>query len=230
MDALQLSRRLATVASYVPDGARLADIGSDHAYLPANLLLNKRISFAIAGEVAQGPLDNVQHEINRHRLGDVLVPRLADGLAAVQPEDLIDTVTIAGMGGRLIAQILTAGHADAQRYQRLILQPNIDIDVVRTWLMDNGYQLTDETVVADDGHFYEILVAVPGHVTYDKQALQFGPYNLVNRPEAWLTKWQREYDRIGVIMAKLADANKQDTPAYQEYQAMQRDIGEVLGE
>ena len=51
-----------------------------------------------------------------------------------------------------------------------------------------------------------------GHVTYDKQALQFGPYNLVNRPEAWLTKWQREYDRIAVIMAELADANKPVTP------------------
>lgn len=229
MDALQLSHRLATVASYVPAGARLADIGSDHAYLPANLLLNKHISFAIAGEVAQGPLDNVQHEINRHGLGDVLIPRLADGLAAVQSEDLIDTVTIAGMGGRLIAQILTAGHADGQRYQRLILQPNIDIDVVRQWLMTNDYQLTDETVIEDDGHFYEVLIAVPGAATYDDTALKFGPFNLTKRPAAWQQKWQREYDRVGDIMAKLAAADKTATPAYQAYVQTQREISEALG-
>jgi len=229
MDALQLSHRLATVASYVPDGARLADIGSDHAYLPANLLLNKHISFAIAGEVAQGPLDNVQHEINRHGLRDVLIPRLADGLAAVQPDDLVDTVTIAGMGGRLIAQILTAGHADGQRYQHLILQPNIDIDVVRHWLMTNGYQLTDETVIEDDGHFYEVLVAVPGTVTYGETALKFGPFNMVKRPNAWLQKWQREYDRVNEIMTKLAAADKTATPAYQSYAQTQREISEALG-
>lgn len=229
MDALQLSRRLATVASYVRDGARLADIGSDHAYLPANLLLNKHISFAIAGEVAQGPLDNVQTEINRHRLGDVLVPRLANGLAAVTPEDLIDTVTIAGMGGRLIAQILADGHTDGQRYQRLILQPNIDIDVVRTWLMDNDYQLEDETVVEDDGHFYEVLIAVPGHADYSETELKFGPFNLEKRPEAWQTKWQREYDRVKTIMAKLESANKQDSGAYREYQQQVTEISEALG-
>ena len=70
--------------------------------------------------MAQGPLDNVQTEINRHRLGDVLVLPLGEWLAAVTPEDLIDTVTIAGMGGRLIAQIQVDGHTDGQR-QRLIL-------------------------------------------------------------------------------------------------------------
>ncbi|ATF41305.1 tRNA (adenine(22)-N(1))-methyltransferase [Weissella paramesenteroides] len=217
MDAWHLSKRLAAVADFVPDGARMADIGSDHAYLPANLLLNKHISFAIAGEVAPGPLANVETEIQRHRLSDVLMPRLANGLAAIKTSDLIDTVVIAGMGGRLICQILTDGELDKFRYHRLVLQPNIDTDLVRAWLAENSYHLVDEAVVADDGHYYEILVAEPGNVTYSLQELKFGPYNLTEPSPAWLEKWQREVVRIRHIMNKLESAGQTESEAYQEY-------------
>jgi tRNA (adenine22-N1)-methyltransferase len=228
MDAFQLSKRLAAVASYVPTGARLADIGSDHAYLPANLLLNNRISFAVAGEVAPGPLENVQQEVDRHGLATRLMPRLANGLAAVQPADEIDTVVIAGMGGRLIRDILTAGHTAGQVYDTLILQPNIDVDIVRGWLMHNGYKLADETVLLDDGHYYEILIAHPGEMSLSEQELTFGPLNLAAKPTAWRAKWQREVDRIGGIMDKLAANQKTDGQAYRDYQQQQQAIMEVL--
>ena len=208
MDALQLSRRLATVASYVRDGARLADIGSDHAYLPANLLLNKHISFAIAGEVAQGPLDNVQTEINRHRLGDVLVPRLANGLAAVTPEDLIDTVTIAGMGGPLIRHILEQGPTQLAGVQRLVLEPNVGEATVREWLAANQFQIVAERILAEDGHTYEILCAdrVDHQVTYTTAEQMFGPFLLAEKSPVFIAKWQRELQRVNAAVAQMQRA------------------------
>lgn len=228
MDAMSLSPRLALVASFVPENARLADIGSDHAYLPAHLLLTGKISFAVAGEVAVGPLENVQHEIERTHLSDQLIGRLGDGFAAIEPADEIDTVTIAGMGGRLIADILTAGHAQGQQYQHLILQPNIDVDVVRTWLQENGYALVDETMVFDDNHYYEVLVAEPGVTEFTDQQLKFGPFNLERQPEVWQARWQQEAQRINTIMAKLAAAEKTAAPAYLAYQTERDQILEVL--
>ncbi|GEA94599.1 SAM-dependent methyltransferase [Weissella viridescens] len=226
MDAMHLSDRLATVAAYVPDGARLADIGSDHAYLPANLILNKRIKFAVAGEVAQGPLENAEQEINKHHLNDQLIPRLADGLAAIQPEDRIDTVVIAGMGGRLIQQILEAG--SNATYKRLILQPNIDVDAVRTWLQANQYQITDERVLLDDGHYYEVVVAEPGTVEYNAMQLAFGPVNMVKNDSIWRQKWEREQGRMEKIMQQLEAANQTQAEAYRNYQEQVAQIKEVL--
>lgn len=98
MDARHLSKRLATAAEFVPVGARLADIGSDHAYLPAFLALRGRIEYAVAGEVVRGPYQNACREITREGLQEIIVPRLADGLAAINADDRIDTVTICGMG------------------------------------------------------------------------------------------------------------------------------------
>ncbi|MDR3191224.1 MAG: tRNA (adenine(22)-N(1))-methyltransferase TrmK [Lactobacillaceae bacterium] len=228
MDATQLSPRLALVASFVLPGARLADIGSDHAYLPAHLLLKHQIEFAVAGEITAGPLANVEQEIQRTQLQGKLVGRLGDGFAAVQPTDQIDTVTIAGMGGRLIADILTAGHSTNQQYQRLILQPNIDVDVVRTWLQANHYALIDEAMVFDDQHYYEVLVAQPGETAFDAPQLKYGPFNIKQQPPVWRERWQREADRLANLMTQLSTKAKTDTPAYARYQAQHQQITEVL--
>ncbi|GAK31289.1 S-adenosyl-L-methionine-dependent methyltransferase [Weissella oryzae SG25] len=228
MDALQLSERLQQVANYVPAGARLADIGSDHAYLPANLLLNQHIDFAVAGEVAKGPYQNVLDEIERHNLTGKLVARLANGLAAVQLTDAIDVVTIAGMGGHLITQILEQNPNAKQQQPQLILQPNTDTGLVRHWLVEHGYRLVAEKMIFDEGHYYEILVAVPGAMQLTALEAAFGPYNLVEQPENWQTYWQRELARLKSITVKLAQAGRQNIAAYQDYQAQINEIEEAL--
>ena len=115
MDGNKLSYRLQKVAEYVPADSRLADIGSDHAYLPAYLALKGKINFGIAGEVVKGPFQNAQNEIKKENLQEIVDVRLADGLAAVELSDEINVVTICGMGGPLICQILEEGKAKIGR-------------------------------------------------------------------------------------------------------------------
>lgn len=228
MDSINLSPRLSAVASFVPKGARMADIGSDHAYLPAHLLLQSKINFAVVGEVAKGPLENARHELAKQRLSDVTVLRLADGLAAVTAADQIDTVTIAGMGGLLIRDILAAAKARGQVFETLILQPNTDEAVVRQWLIANAYQLTHERIVQEDKHFYEIIVAKPGKQTLSSLDLTFGPFLRDEQSPVFKAKWQKEADRIALIFERMSAAGKDDTPAYHQWQARYQQIQEVL--
>ncbi len=228
MDSINLSPRLSVVASFVPKGARMADIGSDHAYLPAHLLLQSKINFAVVGEVAKGPLENARHELAKQRLTDVTVLRLADGLAAVTAADQIDTVTIAGMGGLLIRDILAAAKARGQVFETLILQPNTDEAVVRQWLTANAYQLTHERIVQEDKHFYEIIVAKPGKQTLSSLDLTFGPFLRDEQSPVFKAKWQKEADRIALIFERMSAAGKDDTPAYHQWQARYQQIQEVL--
>jgi len=228
MDSTQLSPRLQAVANFVPVGARLADIGSDHAYLPVNLLMNNHIKYAIIGEVSQGPLDNARHELQKRRVSNRAEGRLADGLLAVNDEDEIDTVTIAGMGGILISDILEAASQRRQSFKTLILQPNTDEAIVRRWLTANQYQIIDETVVQEETHFYEVIVAIPGEQTLSELDVDFGPYLRIEKTATFVAKWQKEVDRITVILKQLRAADKTRTAAYRQWQARYHQIQETM--
>ncbi|HWL13141.1 MAG TPA: class I SAM-dependent methyltransferase, partial [Ureibacillus sp.] len=97
MNAQKLSKRLETVASFVPTGAVVADIGSDHAYLPCYLVHNGIVKKAIAGEVVKGPYDSALKQVKLEGLEEHITVRLADGLKAIEERDKVDTITIAGM-------------------------------------------------------------------------------------------------------------------------------------
>ena len=208
MDAKQLSKRLATVGAFVQPGARVADIGSDHAYLPANLALNHQISYGVAGEVVRGPFENARHEIQQLGLTDRLVARLADGLAAIEPADRIDTVTIAGMGGPLIRHILEQGPTQLAGVQRMVLEPNVGEATVREWLAANQFQIVAERILAEDGHTYEILCAdrVDHQVTYTTAEQMFGPFLLAEKSPVFIAKWQRELQRVNAAVAQMQRA------------------------
>ena len=102
---LELTPRLRQIAAWVRQGAHLADVGTDHAYLPVWLTLQGRVASAIASDLRRGPLDRAQETGRRYGVGDRITFRLGNGLAAVAPEEC-DTIVIAGMGGENIAQIL----------------------------------------------------------------------------------------------------------------------------
>lgn len=209
----KLSRRLEAVASYVPQGARLADVGSDHAYLPLFLVEQGRIDFAIAGEVVQGPYQSALQNVEQTGQTDKIAVRLANGLAAVELADQVTTVTIAGMGGRLIAEILEAGKDKLGTVERLVLQPNNREDDVRHWLVANGFQLVAEEILEENDKIYEILVAEKGNVDLTADQLRFGPYLLEEQSATFQKKWLKELDKLTYALEQVPLERQADRSA-----------------
>lgn len=232
VDEKHLSARLACVASLVPAGARVADIGSDHAYLPAALVLDGKIDFAIAGEVVRGPYENAVHEIKDHQLEGQVIPRLADGLAAIEPADKVDTITIAGMGGSLIASILEKGKSKLTGIKRLVLQPNVGESQLREWLMNNRYQIMTEKIIEEDNHIYEIIVAEPSVVPfrYSKYELDFGPFLLENKGPIFKKKWQEYLQREAHVIDQMQKAQQPPVKKINEINQFLSQVKEAIAD
>lgn len=192
MNPHTLSLRLERVAAQVPAGARLADIGSDHAYLPVALMRRDAISTAVAGEVALTPFHAAQRTVRDNQLQSQISVRQANGLAAINTSDKITAISLCGMGGETIRDILDRGQAHLSGQERLILQPNGGEQPLRQWLMENHYRILFEEVLRENRFFYEIIVAErTGPVTYSAEELYFGPLLLQSRSPMFLAKWQR---------------------------------------
>lgn len=232
VDEKHLSARLACVASLVPAGARVADIGSDHAYLPAALVLDGKIDFAIAGEVVKGPYENAVHEIKDHQLKGQVIPRLADGLAAIEPADKVDTITIAGMGGSLIASILEKDKNKLTGIKRLVLQPNVGESQLREWLMNNHYQIMTEKIIEEDNHIYEIIVAEPSVVPfrYSKYELDFGPFLLENKGPIFKKKWQEYLQREAHVIDQMQKAQQPPVKKINEINQFLSQVKEAIAD
>ncbi|HEM3682746.1 TPA: tRNA (adenine-N(1))-methyltransferase [Streptococcus suis] len=209
----KLSRRLEAVASYVPQGARLADVGSDHAYLPLFLVEQGRIDFAIAGEVVQGPYQSALQNVEQAGQTEKVAVRMANGLAAVELDDQVTTVTIAGMGGRLIAEILEAGKDKLGSVERLVLQPNNREDDVRRWLVEHDFQLIAEEILEENDKIYEILVAEKGNVDLTADQLRFGPYLLEEQSATFQKKWLKELDKLTYALEQVPLERQADRSA-----------------
>jgi tRNA (adenine22-N1)-methyltransferase len=193
LNAQRLSERLTRVASYVKPGAIVADIGSDHAYLPCYLIHHQIAEKAIAGEVAKGPYESARNQIVQEQLEDKITVRFANGLQAISPEDLVDTVTIAGMGGPLIATILDQDIERLETVNRLILQPNIHAKAIREWAIANDWKLVAEEVLQEDDKIYEILVLERGKMTLSHTEALMGPFLIKNaQNEVFRLKWGKE--------------------------------------
>jgi tRNA (adenine22-N1)-methyltransferase len=160
---MQLSLRLKTVADSVTGGSRVADVGCDHAYIAIHLAENNIAPRVIAMDVNKGPLSKARENIELRGLKDRIETRLSDGLARLTPGEA-DTVVIAGMGGALMARILTDGEAALKEVKELILQPQSEIFLVRRYLHDNGYRIESEKMVKEDEKYYIIIKAVKDRV------------------------------------------------------------------
>ncbi|MFJ7792545.1 tRNA (adenine(22)-N(1))-methyltransferase [Pseudomonas sp. NPDC096950] len=192
MNEHTLSMRLERVAAHVPAGARLADIGSDHGYLPVALMRRGAITAAVAGEVALTPFRAAERTVRENDLEQRITVRLANGLAAIEPEDGITAISICGMGGETIRDILDSGKTHLSGQERLILQPNGGEQPLRQWLMENGYRILCEELLRENRFDYEIIIAErAGPVAYTAEQLYFGPLQMQARSPVFLAKWQR---------------------------------------
>ena len=202
-----ISKRLEMVASFVPQGAVILDVGSDHAYLPIELVERGQIETAIAGEVVEGPFQSAVKNVEAHGLKEKIQVRLANGLAAFEEEDQVTVITIAGMGGRLIATILEEGLDKLSNIQRLILQPNNREDDLRIWLQDNGFQIVAESILEEAGKFYEILVVEAGKMELSASDVRFGPFLSKEVSPVFVQKWQREAAKLEVALSQIPEKN-----------------------
>lgn len=160
---MQLSKRLQAVSQMVTSGSRLADVGTDHGYIPLSLVMEGRVPGAIAMDINQGPLLRAQENIARYGLEDKIQTRLSDGVNALD-EGEADSVVVAGMGGWLVIHILTEGRKALKTVQELILQPQSDLEQVRRFLQMEEYQIHEEDMVLEDGKFYPIMRVVHGYM------------------------------------------------------------------
>jgi tRNA (adenine22-N1)-methyltransferase len=244
--SLKLSKRLQTIADKVPVGAVLADIGSDHALLPTYLIQQGKLRFAIAGEVNPGPLDAALRQVREANISQQIHVRMGDGLTVLEAGEA-DAITIAGMGGNLITSILSAGKDKLNGVRKLILQPNVGEESVRSWLYANSWFLSEEDIMEEDGKIYEILCAVPmddaveHRMLYSPRFLEcglevssdrlfaMGPYLLNNAAPEFLSKWAEEIDKLERIRSQLAGSQADASLTKREEMRKQiEEIREVL--
>ena len=141
-------------------GSVLADIGTDHAYIPIWLAENGRIRGAVAMDVNRGPLERAEENIREHGLEDRILTRLSDGFAALEPGEA-DCAVIAGMGGGLTVRILKEGMGLVRTLKECILQPQSEIEKVRAFLLEEGFFFLEEDMVEEEGKYYPMMKVRP---------------------------------------------------------------------
>ena len=184
MTKTKIDARLLAVAELVSDGAYLADVGTDHAYLPIYLAEQGKISRAVASDIHKGPLVSAEKNIREAGFSDRIHTVLTDGLQGLEPYPVTD-VAIAGMGGLMIKGILEKASAFKERKVRFILQPMQHIPDLRRYLGENGFAIQKETQATAEGKFYQIILCTyDGVVRKESElALLLGKYNIIHKKE-----------------------------------------------
>lgn len=172
---MELKGRLKAVASFIKDVHTMADIGTDHAYLPVYLIQQGIVAKAIACDVNMGPCQAARRTIAAAGLSEKIAVRLGDGLRPLNTNE-VEAVAIAGMGGTTMIDILTGAPQVITSLGSLILQPMNSALQLRKWLVNNKWLIVDEELVLEDGRLYEIIYAKPGEMTVSEEIFyEVGP-------------------------------------------------------
>lgn len=207
-----MNLRLSTLAQMVDQGGRIADIGTDHAYLPIQLVKEGKVDYAIASDVAAGPLENAEKDIVTAGLKNKIETRMGSGLETISKEDRIDTVVIAGMGGKLMTNILNKAWSKNFHFVTLILEPNVGEPGVREWLSAHKYQIINEKIIAEAGHIYELIKAqeVENTISLTDRQIFFGPKILKEKNQVFYQKWRYQLAYHQNLLLNLNKAKEKD--------------------
>ncbi len=229
---MQLSQRLSSVASMVTAGNCLADVGTDHGYVPIYLYERNVIPHAIAMDVNKGPLERATLHIAESGMKEAIETRLSDGLAALKPGEA-ESVVIAGMGGPLIIRILSAYPETTESLKELILQPQSEIPEVRIWLYESGYEIVEEHMVFEDGKYYPMFKAVknPQAEKLSDLEYKFGKLSVLGEKDVLKAYLVREVANKQNILNKLMEENSEKSKGRaEEMKALLAELEEMLRE
>lgn len=205
---INLSMRLSAAAALVLPHGVVADIGTDHGYLPAYLVLQGICPFAIASDVADQPLEGARQLVKLLNLGGKIELRLGDGLKILRPGEAA-TICLAGMGAATIISILSSSPEIVTAVQRLVLQPMRHAPRLRQWLADHGWTIVGEDLVLEEGIYYEIIAAEQGSSQLTDWEAETGP-QLFKKHHPLLSDYLAGRIRYGETM--IAALAKSDSP------------------
>lgn len=207
---IKLSNRLQAVARQIPAGLRVADVGTDHGYLPVYLVVNDIAPKVIASDRGKRPLDSARQLISLLSLENQIDVRLGDGLSVLQSDEA-EVICLAGMGGVAIKEIISAGLPLAQAAKRLVLQPQRNVPAVRRFLVANGFKIVAEDLAEDDGFYYEIIAVEPGLMELTEQEADFGPLLLRDGHPLFKDFLILKETDLTQLLAAMADNNSKDS-------------------
>ena len=200
---MELSKRLQAVADLVSDGLVVADVGTDHGYIPIYLIETKKSPKAFAMDVNKGPLLRAKEHIAEHGLTSSIETRLSDGVRALKKGEC-ECVVVAGMGGALTIKIMEEGKDIFRDLKEFVLQPQSELQKVRAYLYQNAYSIVEENMVLDDGKFYPMFRVINGQSQeYHAIELCYGKLLLEQKNAVLKTFLQKEKAVKELILSNL---------------------------
>lgn len=209
---IKLSQRLQAIADFVPQGARVADVGTDHGFLPCYLAQNNQAVKVYACDINEQPLALAQKNVADYNVGEIVSTRLGNGLAVIEPGE-VDVVTIAGMGGSLMIEILDAAPLVVDKLNRIILQPNVGAEAVRIWAEKNRWHIVEEQLVRENDRFSVIIAMEPGRSLNSMTPVELflGPELLKQQHPLLGLYISEEYDKAQMVLEQLAKSDSEES-------------------
>lgn len=198
---MKINSRLKLIGDLVSDNSVCLDVGCDHAFLDIYLEKSNRGIKAIASDIAEGPLETAKSNIKRENLEGKIEVRLGNGLDTYTND--IDTVIIAGMGGRNMIGIFKNNIKKLKKIETLILSPNNYQEDVKLFLSKNGFYIDNEEFVREKKFIYQVIVFKKGRKTYTKRQMFFGPIFLIKKGPLFKEYYEREYKTREIMLEFL---------------------------
>ena len=221
---MQEKKRLDVIVSFIDEGASIADVGSDHCYVPINAFNSRKIKYAQAIENKKGPYERMLKEIQKADLKGRIIPSLSDGLDNLSKE--VNTLVIAGMGGKLIKEILHKNENKLDNIETIIVDAHNDRPILISYLESIHYHLIDNDFFYEGKIAYDVMKWVKGEPEkpYSEEEIFFGPLNLKKKEDSWIEYWRKEKNRIQDLVS-IQSLPKEDKV---KYQSILKKINSVL--
>lgn len=202
MTNIKLSKRLSAIASFVLKDAVIVDIGCDHALLDIYLSKNNIIKKSFAIDITKGALNQADKNIKLYNAKNIET-RLSDGFEKIDIKDNVDTVIMSGLGDAKIIAILKEAKEKLDKVNNIIIQSNVGVSHIRTYLTCNGYYIDNEKLVKENNIIYTVISFKKGYKRYTKKEIEFGPVLLRNKDELFNELIINKISRNNYVINKL---------------------------